>query len=168
MKKKSHKKGFTLIELLIYIGLMGIIIGGVSSLLFIMLNARVKNQTIAEVEQQGTQAMKLMTQTIRNAEAITAPGSGAAATLTLDVVDVADDPTVFDLSGTALQITQGASTPVPLTSSRVDVSAMTFSNLSKAGTAGNIQIQFTLSYASTSGSNAYSFSKTFTSSASLR
>ena len=70
---KNYQKGFTLIELLLYIAIASIIVFTTASLLRFTLESRVKNQTIAEVEQEGIQVMQLITQTIRNATAISSP-----------------------------------------------------------------------------------------------
>lgn len=162
-------RGFTLIELLLYVSIVGVLVLALSAFLFVLLEARVKNQTIAEVEQQGVAAMQIITQTARNTEAITAPIVGASgSSLTLDVITVASDPTVFDLSSGALRITEGAGSAVALTNSRIVASALTFQNLSRASTPGTVRIQFTLTAANPSGRQEYTFAKTFTSSATLR
>ena len=56
--------------------------------------------------------MELITQTLRNAQAITSPAVGASASsLTVDVVDATEDPTVFDLSSNQIRITRGVGSP---------------------------------------------------------
>src|SRR3989338_5584522 len=78
--------GFTLIELLLYISIAGAILLATSIFLSLLLQARIKNQTIAEVDQQGLQVMQLITQTARNAEALIAlPLGTISSSLTLDV-----------------------------------------------------------------------------------
>lgn len=163
------KKGFTLMELLLYISISGIIFLGVSVLLFLVLQSRIKNQTVAEVEQQGVQVMQLITQTVRNAENINSPASGSSASsFSLDVVPSSDDPTVFDLSSGVIRIVEGAGPSIPITSSSVTGSNLTFENLSRPGTPGVIRIQFTLTRVNVTGRNEYDYSKTFYGSASLR
>ncbi|KKT35654.1 MAG: hypothetical protein UW24_C0005G0002 [Parcubacteria group bacterium GW2011_GWA2_44_12] len=94
--KLQTKSGFTLIELLLYVAISSVMLLITSLFLQTLLQSRIKNQTIAEVEQQGLHIMQLITQTVRNAEAITAPApSASAASLTLDVIPAASDPTVF-------------------------------------------------------------------------
>jgi len=63
-------RGFTLIEFIIYIGLAGSLLTVISVLLFYMLRENAKNQVIANVEQEGNQAMQIITQTIRNAQSV--------------------------------------------------------------------------------------------------
>jgi len=167
--KLQTNRGFTLVELLLYLAIASIMLFTTTLFLQTLLESRVKNQTITEVQAQGLQVMQIMTQTIRNAEAITSPVAGASAlSLTLDVVQAGDDPTVFDLSSGTVQIKEGAAAVVPLTNSRVTVSDLNFQNLSRSGTPGTIRISFTLTHINPSGRNEYNFSKTFYASASLR
>jgi len=169
MQKDLTQKGFTLIELLLYVAISSVILLVISLFLQTLLESRIKNQTIAEVEQQGLRVMQIITQTIRNTEAINSPAQGASATiLSLDVITGASDPTIFDLLGNTIRITEGVSSAVPLTNSRVTVSGLTFQNLSRSATPGTVRIQFTLTHVNPAGRNEYSFAKTFIGSATLR
>ena len=162
-------KGFTLIELLLYIGISSIMLLIISVFLSLLIESRIKNQTVAEVEQQGLQVMEIITQTARNADAINTPTQGTSApSLSLAVIPPANNPTLFNLSGSVIYITENINTPVALTNTRVIVSGLLFQNLSLAGTPGTIRIQFTLTHINTSGRNEYSFAKTFIGSATLR
>ncbi|MDP3962889.1 MAG: prepilin-type N-terminal cleavage/methylation domain-containing protein [bacterium] len=172
MQKSKIKvnSGFTLIELLLYVSLSSIILLLVSVFIAALLGARVKNQVIAEVEQEGIQVMQVLTQTIRNATAINSPGTGmSAALLSVDTVVSGNNPTVFDSSSGAIQITEGVASSVMLTNATlVTVSALNFQNLTKPSTHGAIRVSFNLKYVNQSGRNEYDYSKTFYASASLR
>lgn len=162
-------KGFTLVELLLYVSIVSIMILTVSAFLPLFMQSRVKNQTISDVEQQGTALMQIITQTTRNAQSITSPTTGtSASSATFDVVTAGVDPTIFDLSGGAIRITEGAGSPVSLTNSRVTASGLTFQNLSRTSTPGIIRVQFTLTGVNPEGRQEYNYSKTFYGSASLR
>lgn len=162
-------RGFTLVELLLYVTIVAIMIISISGLLSLLMQSRVKNQTVAEVEGQGVQIMQIATQTIRNATAINSPTIGTnGSSLSLNVTTPANSPTVFDLSGGTLRITEGANPATPLTNSQIVVSSLSFQNLSLAGTHGTVRIQFTLSYINASGRNEYDFNKTFYGTATLR
>lgn len=173
MNRRSYKlqisKGLTLIEILLYVVIVATILFAVSIFLSALLQSRIKNQTIAEVEQQGAQLMQLITQTARNAESIASPAQGlSTSSLTLNVIATTSDPTIFDLSSGVIRITEGTSSAVSLTNSRVTASGLTFQNLSRTNTPGTIRIQFTLTHINPEGKNEYNFSKTFTGSATLR
>jgi hypothetical protein len=89
------------------VALLSILLTAVVFFSSIALDARVKNQTITEVDEQGARLMDTITQAIRNATSVTAPVSGVSANqLTLVVPTGSLSPTVFNLSGTA----QGATT----------------------------------------------------------
>jgi len=165
----KNKKGFTLIELVLYVGVTSIMLLVIVVFLANLLQSRIKNQTIAEVEQQGIQVMQIITQTTRNAENITAPLIGtSASSLTLDVLAGANDPTVFDLFEGTVRIAEGNSSAVSLTNSRVVVSNLIFQNLSRADTSGIIRIQFTLTHINPENRNEYNYQKIFIGSATLR
>lgn len=169
MKTIQTKNGFTLIELLLYIAIASIIVFTTASLLRFTFESRVKNQTIAEVEQEGAQVMQLITQTVRNSTAVNSPTIGnSAASLSVNVTTGASSPTVFDLSAGAVRIKEGAGSAVNLTSSKVSVTNLNFSNLSVTSPPDVIRITFTVTYINNSGRNEYNYSKNFYGSADLR
>lgn len=167
--KKTLKKGFTLVETLLYVSIISVMLLVFSIFLFLILQSMIKYQTISEVDQQGIQVVQMMTQLIRNAKKINIPVQGATgATLSVDTVDAGKTPTVFNSSGSNVQIKEGTGAIIPLTSSRVVVSGLSFSNLSKTNTPGIIKFQFTLNYVNLSGRNEYNYTKTFYGSAAIR
>jgi type II secretory pathway pseudopilin PulG len=165
----KHRDGYTLIELLLYISIMGILLGALTSLLSVSLSARIKNESIIEVDRQGEFMIDTIAQTARAAASITTPAGGASgSTLTLGMATAGVNPTTFNVAGTTLQIKEGAGATIPLNSGRVAVTGFTVKNLSRASTPGAVQISFTLSTVNTTGRNEYDYQKTFTTSASLR
>ncbi|MEK7608461.1 MAG: prepilin-type N-terminal cleavage/methylation domain-containing protein [Patescibacteria group bacterium] len=149
MKKQKIKinSGFTLIELLLYVSLSGIILLSTSIFLTSLLEARVKNQTIATVEQEGAQVMEAINQAVRNATAINSPATGMSATsLSINTTIPANNPTIFDLSSGTIKIQEGAGPAVSLTSNRSIVSGLNFQNLTKPFTSGNIRTLFILTH----------------------
>jgi prepilin-type N-terminal cleavage/methylation domain-containing protein len=164
-----RQKGFTLVELLMYVAIVGSLLIAVSLFFATTADARIKSQTITEVDQQGALAMDYITQTIRNADSISAPAAGAtAASLTVTVPTAGLSPTIFDLGGTALRVKEGAAATVPLTNDKVAISGLTFKNLTRSGTPGTVQISFTITRVNVSGRSSYTYQKTFTASATLR
>lgn len=167
--KSSSRAGFTLIETLLYVSISAVLLLAVSGLVHTVLSSRVKSQTVAEVELQGAQVMQALTQAVRNAKSITAPGAGLSADiLTLLPADAADDPVVFDVSDFALRIAEGGGSPVSLTSSRVAVSDVVFENFTSADTPGTVRIRFTLSRNNDTDRNEYEYSQSFYGSATIR
>jgi Tfp pilus assembly protein PilW len=162
-------KGFTLMELILYVFVSSIILLAITFGLFLALESRTRQQTVAEVNQQGLQVMQLITQTIRNAKSVTTPSFGtSSSTLSLQTSDGTRNPTVFYASSTSLYMTEGTTSPVRLTNSHVKISNIVFQNISSAGaTQGVVEISFTLSFASSTNRNEYSYTKDFVGSASF-
>lgn len=71
-------------------------------------------------------------------------------------------------SAGAVRVKEGAGAITPLTAGNIQISNLTFKNLSRVGTPGVVQITFTVSRVSSSGRNEYQHQKTFTSTAALR
>ena len=167
--RNKQSKGFTLVELLLYVGITGTLLLLISPFFLALSESRVRNQVVGEVEQQGLQVMHVMTQAIRNAENINLPIPGVSSpSLSLDVVNVLDDPTMFAISSGALYVTEGSSGEIALSNSRVIVSDLLFQNFSRADTPGIVQVQFTVTHINPEGRNEYNYSKTFYGTASLR
>jgi len=168
-QKKQKNPGFTLVELILYIGLSSILLLVISLFLTTMLSARVKQQTISEVDEQGLQIMQIITQNIRNAEAVNSPTPGNSdSTLNLSVLDASKNPTIFNLNQNTLQIKEGSESNINLTNSKIDLSSLNFENLSRDGTPGMIRISFEMSYKNETSRQEYNYTKPFYTSVSLR
>lgn len=168
MKRSSSKRhaGYTLIELLMYVTILGSLLLTLTYFFAQAAESRVKNQSITEVNDQAADAMDTITQTIRNATSITSPAAGASSSsLTLVVPTGSLSPTIFNLNGTTLQITEGAGAAVALTNSKVQITSLTFRNLTRTGTGGVVQVTFTLSRINSFNRHEYDYQKTFTSTA---
>lgn len=166
MKIQRTQTGFTLIELLLYVAIIGTLLTAVMGFYGLALDARVKNQAIAEVNQQGSLVLDQITQSIRNASSVTAPAvAGSSSTLTLAVPTASLSPTTYTVNNSVLQITEGSGTAVALTSGDVKVTSVTFNNLTRSGTNGIVQVTITVAYTNTTGRTAYDYQKTFTTSA---
>ena len=174
-KKKTSpvtqtKKGFTLLELLLYISISAVILFFSLAFLALIQEAKIKNQTIAEVEQQGVQAIEIMTQIIRNAKEINTPPAGSlpGSSFSVDTPVVLNNPTIFDIADGKIRMKQGNNSAMDITSSRVIASELIADNVSRTGTGGIIRFRFTLTYMNNSGRHEYNYSKTFYNSISLR
>jgi len=170
MKHLFNPKGFTLVEMTLYVAICAVLLLSLSAFLTFLLGARVRNQAITEVNQQGFQVMSMITQTIRNGRSIETPSVGATTTiLSLTTGNALINPTVFDLSSSTMRIKEASKVPVPITNSRVLVSALSFQNLSSSSSTEKIiRISFVIDYKNSGGRPEYSYTKTFSGSATLR
>jgi type II secretory pathway component PulJ len=168
-KHQARCLGFTLIELLLYVSLSSVLVFSVFMFVSSALASRVKNQAIAEVEQQGIQVMQTITQALRNADSINSPlPQASAAFLSINTQNPSLNPTILEISGNSLRVVEGAALPQILTNNRVVASGFTVTNYSRANTPGIVRVQFTLSHLNPEGRNELNCSKTFIGSASLR
>ena len=167
--KSSSHKGFTLVELILYVGISSFLLFSLAAFFPLLISARVKNQTINEVNHGGIQAMQIITQTIRNAKSISTPSLGnSSSSLSVITMDSNLSPTLFDLAGGALRIKEGTGSYLSITNSKVIASSLLFKNTSASSTGGgSIDVSFTISRINSSGSNEYELSKTFNSSVSF-
>lgn len=169
LTSKNKPTGFTLIELLLYVGMAGSLLLLTSLFLSLLLQAKVKNQTIAEVEQQGLLLSQHISQVVRNSQSVSSPTPGTSATsLVVDVVDPLLDPTTLVATSGVVTIATGLNGPVPLTNNRVTISDLIFENLSRSGASDIIRVSFTISYINNNGRNEYSYEKSFITSATVR
>ena len=166
---QKRTSGFTLVELLLYVALSGTVLFATTLFLSYLLESRIKNQTIAEVDTQGLQIMQLITQTIRNSTGIISPATTTNATIiALNTINLANNPTYFDFANRSIRIKEGAGATTTLNNTRVIISNVAFSNLSRINTDGTIRIHFTLSATSSSSQYQSTYSKDFSDSATLR
>ena len=165
----TSTKGFTLIELLLYMAIAVIVLGSLSILLLNLYDARVKTQSITEVDQQAAQVIERIRLVARNAQAITTPTpTNSSASLVLDVVTGANDPTTFDLSSNTLRIQEGVATPIALTNNIVITSGLSFTNLSAPNDTEAIRVSFTLSRINPENRSAFTYTRTYTTTIALR
>ena len=168
-KKNITKRGFTLVETLLYVSIISALVLIMSIFLFLLLEAKTKAETVWEVNSEGARAMRIITQAIRSSQSLTVPTQGnSGSVLTLSVSDGTKNPIVVNSDSSNLQIKEGTGAIIPLTSSKVAVSALSFDNLSRGTSHGTVRIQFTLTHTNPSGRNEYSYTRTFYGSASLK
>ena len=169
MRYARKQAGYTLIELLLYVAIVGVLLSAVTAFFGVTTDARIKNQTVNEVNTQGTFAMDYITQTIRNATSVTSPAAAATdSQLTLVVPTGTLSPTVFNLSSGVLQVKEGTATAIALTNSKVQVTNLTVKNLTRSGTSGTVQVSITVSRVNTANDADYDYTRTFTTTAAIR
>ncbi len=166
---RKNINGFTLVELLLYSVILGSLVFGLVGAAQVFLRTRARAQVIEEVDEQGLSVLRIITQITRNASAINSPGTNSSgASLSLNVPTAGLSPAKFALNNGAVTMVEGGNSVVNLTSAKVTVTGLSFSNLSGPGTPGNVRIQFTLGFNNPDGNADYTYSKNFIGSASLR
>lgn len=167
MKKQS---GFTLVEVILYIGLVSLFAVSLTAFLGFFTQAKNKSSTIEEVNQQAVFISSYVEQLIRDSDSITLPAkTTSAGTLILTSTKFpARSPIAISTSSGKLVVSEAGGGSVQISSDKVTISNLSFTNLSQASTDGNIRYQFQVSYNNPNGKNEFTYVQTFYGSASTR
>ena len=155
-KYNTQQTGFGLIELILYLGITTIILSGISAFMILSVQSLAKGQIADNTLAQGSFAMDLILQRIRNATGTTVPtpgGNGTSLTMTSSTPTL--NPTTINLSGGRIMLQEGASTPVALTPTSVQITNLIFENLGQAPANGSIRVTFTIESLPVSNLNGY-------------
>ena len=153
-------RGFSLLEASIYLVLVIIIMPLIAMLLFFTVDNRARSNNSSLLLLEGERVVDLITQTIKQAQEINQPAIGVSGdSLSLMMLNENQNPTIFNLVNGSINIKEGVGDALPLTSNKIVVTNLIFTNASKGATPGLISIEFSLS--------AQNFSKKFYVSASL-
>jgi len=166
------KSAFTLMEMIIALALTVLVISGFLYYVLSISDNRNKTYAIAEVQSNGRVALELISQRIRSASALNTASSTfniSPGVLSLSMASSTTNPTLINLTGAngRLQITEGALSAVPVTSKRVQVSNLVFTNLTSKGKRKDIMIDMTINYGNP-GDVYYNASQTWETTVSLR
>ncbi len=169
--RSGTASGFTLIELLIYVAFISIMATVFVNFSLDIAGSAQKSRVRQEVQQNARFAMDRMLQEVRAAEGLNVGASvfgSHPGILSLGTSVPATNPTVFDISGGVLRMTQGASSPVALTASNLQASNLVFENLAIAGRTQHVRLTFTLRHPNPDNTEIYNASVTLYGSAVLR
>ena len=150
--KFMHNRSFTLIELLIYIAIISLVLVSVTGFFWNIVSGNIKENSYQEVQQNGRFVITKITQEIKKAIGINSPVQGSSDnSLSLIMSEPNLNPTIFDVSGGKLRITQGASAPIELTTDQIRVSNLQFTNLSYLNSPGTLRVEIALENLNPSG-----------------
>ncbi len=142
----NTQKGLTLIEVLLYIAIIGIIIQGFITFILSITSTNSKTYVIQEVQANTRMALDVISQKIRAADDVITPSEGnSTSTLVLDMPN-SDLDLTFSIINGVLDITEETASSTPITSNKVNISNLTFTNLATAGEKDNIKIEITAIY----------------------
>lgn len=163
------KRGFTLLESILYISIFSVMVLLLGRIGIDMLLSRAKTHALETV---GTNTSFLMEQIARDIErsaGITMPVAGnTATTLSLSMNDPDEDPVVFTIASSTIYRTAGSGKAIRLSSSAVDIDALTFTNISYPDTPGTVRTVMTIAAYNPEGETAYQVEETSTTTANVR
>gem|GEM_PF-4698664 len=155
-------QAFTLIEVIIATAVISGIVFASVGFFGAVLAGRAKTKAAQEVHDATRIASALITKRIRSAATVVSASSTfgvSPGVLTLSMADSALNPTVINVSGNSvLQITEGTSAPVSVTSNDVSVTNLVFTQTSYPGSSGGITLDMTIAYRNPDADPNYSYS----------
>jgi len=167
----NHQSGFTLFELLVYVAIVSVVIVSAVYFTIDIINASQKSRAFQEVQQNARLAMSRMLQAVQEADDVNTGQSNFDSNpglLSLAMDDSARNPTIFRVASNALQISQGTGDFIDLTSDKVIVTNLVFTNLSVIDRTKNIKITITVEHINPDNTKAFEASVTLQSAAVIR
>jgi type II secretory pathway pseudopilin PulG len=141
MKCITQRSGTTLLEVILFVGILGIISTTTVAVFMATQDARIRQKSVADLEQQGTQILEKMRKTMRSAEKVLIPLSGETGSLLLmQMAQNREYPTILAQVGQSVVLVQKSGTSALLTST-VSIKKLVFQNVG----GGNVRMTFDLS-----------------------
>jgi type II secretory pathway pseudopilin PulG len=174
LRKEKKKKGFTLVEVLLYVSLVAIFLTGMVYFAWDSILGNIKAGVHQEVQENIRFATSRLQTEIRNAPNINLAISGFGINLANNpgsVLALAGSgpyyPLTLRVEGGVLEIKRGAGAWTPLTGSSVEVTSLTFTDLTDSNSE-NVRFTITIEHRNPSGKEEWSKSTTFETSVNLR
>lgn len=167
--------GFTLIEILVYVAVLAILVSAVSSYFLWMSHSNIKIRAMREVLDNARRTMEIMTYEIKEAKSIYTPTSSFDShpgQLSLEIKKYLPEGETtsyidFYLCGNQLCLKKESQNPITLTSDRVEVNNLVFSQVVTSNVF-SIQIDLEVDYKAPADRPEYRASIDLTSTASIR
>ena len=171
MRVLNFKKSFTLTEMLVYVAVLAIIVLAVSSFFLWTTRSNTKTRAMREALDNSRRAMEIMSSEIKEAKSIYTPTT-TSTQLSLETtkyLPAGEETTYIDfyLCGTQLCLKKESQNPIALTSNRVEVKNLVFSQIITSSTP-SIQINLKIDYKTEAARPEYQASFITTSTISLR
>ncbi len=122
----KNQAGFTLIETIIYIGLYGLIIGGVVIAAYSVFESIARNQTKAMAEQEGTFIIGKIDWALTGATAVNVSVTQQQLYINRDGLLPTDNPLTFDGSGGLMRLSRGNAPAQVLNNTNVTITNPVF------------------------------------------
>lgn len=152
--------GATLVEFLIYLAIVSVVLVVAGAIMYNIFFGKAKFTVIEEVSQNNRFVMESIMDSVRAAESISSPTPGnASSTLVLVTNATTTNPTTFKLIAGGVEVQEGTSTPIALTTSEVIVNTLEFRNVSRPLTPGTVRIHIATDSLNPADLQQYEFSQ---------
>ncbi len=165
--KKNKNSGFSLMSTVVYIAIISSVMTSFVFFVLAISDTRNKNYAVQEVQSNARIILNFISQNIRLADDVITPSeSNSSNSLELDMPDTGDNM-IFSLNNGVLEVTEGGEPPVAISSSRVNIMNLNFTNLAEINYKDNIKIDMDIKYNSF-GSKSYAYRENYNTSVSVR
>lgn len=172
----KRQAGFTLVEMLVYIAILTIVLALVVSFMVNLMRFYTRYRVEREISTNIREAMNYMIREIKTSQRIYTPTSlfgSSPGQLSLETgINLPTDETAtfidFYIDNGQLLIKREGQNPLAITSDRINVSNLVFTNFTNASLGELVQINLTMEYRDISSRLEFLPEQSLTSSASLR
>ena len=164
--------GFTLPEILVYIAVFSVVIIVLTSFIIWMLHSNIKAQVTRETLDNAKRAMETMIYEIKSAQSIYTP-TNTSTQLSLETphyLPEGESSSYLDffLCGTQICLKKESQSIIPLTSDKVEIKNLSFTQIATAAGIPSVQINLEAEYKNPQNLAEYRASVNLSSCASLR
>jgi type II secretory pathway pseudopilin PulG len=139
----TFSSGFSLIELLLYMGLLLVLIGILSSLFSSILDSQLETNSATSLQQDGQFLLAKLTEEVRQADGITTPGTLGQSSSTLQIT-TSGLATTYTLDGSGNFTASDDSGTEQLNSYLTTISGLTFTRNGNVGGKNSVTVSFTI------------------------
>ncbi|HSX09693.1 MAG TPA: prepilin-type N-terminal cleavage/methylation domain-containing protein [Candidatus Saccharimonadales bacterium] len=155
-------KGFTLIELVIYVGILGLLLGVMSSIFSAIVDVQLESTSTSGVNQDGRYLLSKLLYDLKNSSAILVPANPGTQSSTMQLTINSINYTYSVNSGGNLQVVNNSTSETNvLNSYDTSVSGLTFTRVGNGGTSDDVRVTYTLTSRTTERAKQHE-TKTFT------
>lgn len=171
MNKSNQKinSGFTLVEILLYLSLFAVVVLGSVAFIHTMLETNIKTKTILAADTEANHVLSIITQSIRDSATVLSPSKGNEnSILAIQTFNEQYPSIVFGIINNALVVSEIGQSTTTLTSNKIKISNLKFTNIGTINGKDSIKISFTVNTQGESGRQEYNYEKTYEATASAR
>jgi len=144
-KKNISSKGFTLIELVLYMGILMILIGILSSIFTSIVDVQLESTATSSVNQDGRYLLSKLLYDVRSASSITSPPNPGDTASTMQITSNSIIYTYSLDSSNNLQVVNGStSETIILNGYDTSVSDLTFTRIGSGDSNDTVRVSYTL------------------------
>jgi len=143
--KRNFHSGYTLIELIIYVGILAILLGVLSSIFTSIVDVQLESSATSSVNQDGRYLLSKLLYDVKSSSAILIPASPGTSSSSLQLTINSINYTYsLDGNGNLQVVNNSTSETNILNSYDTSISGLTFTRVGNGGSSDTIRVSFSL------------------------